>query len=51
MVSARPLPSPLYNYYTPGNYRTGCVATAMAQLMRYHQHPTAPIGVLGFWIK
>jgi hypothetical protein len=43
--------APFYNYYTPDNYRTGCAATAMAQLMRYHQHPTEPIGVLGFWIK
>lgn len=30
-----------YNYYTPNNYVCGCVATAMAQLMRYHQFPTA----------
>ncbi len=30
-----------YNYYTPNNYPCGCVATAMAQLMRYHQYPTA----------
>ena len=43
--------APFYNYYTPDNYRTGCVPTAMAQLMRYHQHPTEPIGVLGFWIR
>ncbi len=28
-----------YNYYTPGNYACGCVATAMAQLLRYHQQP------------
>ncbi len=33
-----------YNYYTPSNYPAGCVATAMAQLMRYHQYPTAGIG-------
>lgn len=33
-----------YNYYTPNNYPTGCVATMMAQLMRYHQHPTSGIG-------
>ena len=30
-----------YNYYTPNHYVCGCVATAMAQLMRYHQFPTA----------
>lgn len=41
-----------YNYYTPpyaegsaGNYPSGCVATSMAQVMRYWQHPTAGIGV------
>ena len=35
-----------YNYYTPpyeagnsDNYPIGCVAAAMAQLMRYHQYP------------
>jgi hypothetical protein len=28
-----------YNLYTPNNYPCGCVATAMAQLMRYYQHP------------
>ncbi len=47
-----------YNYYTPRisggqvrwysgneeNYPCGCVATAMAQLMRYHKHPTQGIG-------
>ncbi|MHC4477163.1 MAG: C10 family peptidase [Planctomycetota bacterium] len=44
-----------YNYYTPpfepndpDNYPCGCVATAMAQVMRYHQHPTAGIGVHNF---
>jgi len=34
-----------YNYYAPNNYPCGCVATAMAQLMRYHQYPTSGIGV------
>ncbi|MDD5327787.1 MAG: C10 family peptidase [Phycisphaerae bacterium] len=28
-----------YNYYTPSHYPCGCVATAMAQVMRYHEHP------------
>ncbi len=35
-----------YNYYTlpyglghPDNYPIGCVAAAMSQLMRYHEHP------------
>ena len=30
----------LYNYYTPSNWYCGCVATAMAQVMRYHRFPT-----------
>ncbi|MBN2019203.1 MAG: C10 family peptidase [Sedimentisphaerales bacterium] len=45
-------PLACYNYYTPpfaagspGNYPCGCVATAMAQLMRYHEYPQAGIGM------
>ncbi len=34
-----------YNYYTPNHYYDGCVATAMAQLMRYWQWPMTGIGV------
>lgn len=34
-----------YNLYTPNNYVTGCVATALAQLLRFHQYPLAGIGV------
>lgn len=30
----------VYNYYTPNNYPCGCVATAGAQIMRYHQPTT-----------
>ena len=30
---------PCFNYYTPNNYPCGCVATAMAQIMRYHRYP------------
>ena len=33
-----------FNYYTPGRYPCGCVATAMAQLIRLHQYPVSPIG-------
>jgi len=33
-----------YDYYTPNHYPCGCVATAMAQLMRYHRYPTAAVG-------
>lgn len=29
-----------YNSYIPGNKATGCVAVAMAQIMKYHQYPT-----------
>ncbi|MBN2234740.1 MAG: C10 family peptidase [Opitutales bacterium] len=36
---------PCYNYYTPNHYVSGCVATAMAQVIRYWQHPTSGIGV------
>ena len=43
--------SPCYNYYTPNNYVVGCVATAMAQLMRYHTYPTSGIGVHAFTIE
>ena len=31
-----------YNYYTPNHYPSGCTATAMAQLMRFHQYPIEP---------
>lgn len=40
-----------YNYYTPSHHPAGCVATAMAQLMRYHQWPVAGIGYHGFTIS
>ena len=33
----------VYNYYTPNNYYCGCLATAMAQVMRYYQYPTASV--------
>lgn len=39
-----------YNYYTPENYVCGCVATAMAQLMRYHEYPLIGIGRHNFLI-
>jgi hypothetical protein len=51
-----------YNYYTPGppngsgngdpdNYWCGCVATAIAQIMRYYQWPTTGIGTHTFPVK
>jgi len=46
-----------YNYYTPpygdgnvNNYPAGCVATTMAQLMRYYQFPTSSVGTASFTI-
>lgn len=32
-----------YNYYTPNNYYCGCVATMMAQMMRYHEWPKTEV--------
>ena len=32
---------PCYNCYTPAHYPCGCVATCMAQIMRYHEFPAA----------
>lgn len=47
-----------YNYYTPpfangatANYPCGCVATAMAQLMRFWQHPKTGVGTPSFTIS
>ena len=31
----------LYNYYTPNNYVCGCVATALAQVMRALEYPSS----------
>jgi len=51
-------PCACYNYYTPryaegsvSNYRSGCVATALAQIMRYHLYPNIGIGKIKFDIK
>ncbi len=42
-----------FNYYTVNNYPCGCTATAMAQLMRYHEYPNgrASVGSRRFEIK
>ncbi len=47
-----------YNYYVPpgsagsaSNYPCGCVATAMAQYMRFWQYPTTSVGTGCFSIK
>ena len=41
-----------YNTYTPNGYVCGCVATAAAQLMRYHQFPTAAVSpvTMSCWV-
>ena len=39
------LQDPCFNYYTPNNYVCGCVATATAQIMRYHCWPTNEVAV------
>lgn len=36
--------SPYYNAYCPDNSVTGCVATAMAQIMRYWKYPSVGVG-------
>ena len=44
---------PCYNYYTEWNdvyYPSGCVATAMAQLMRYYTLPTGGVGTTAYTI-
>ena len=32
-----------YNYYTPGNFKCGCAATALAQVMKYFRYPTGKV--------
>ena len=39
-----------YNYYIPNHYPCGCLATAMAQVMRYFRHPSGAVGVHEFEI-
>ncbi len=34
---------PAFNYYTPRSYVCGCVATAVAQVMRYWREPSQPV--------
>ncbi|MHB8066827.1 MAG: C10 family peptidase [Desulfobaccales bacterium] len=57
-VADSPTGKACYNYYTPpnaagsaNNYPSGCVATAMSQLMRYHQYPKVGVGTPTFTIK
>jgi len=37
-----------YNYYTPNNWYCGCVATAAAQVMRYHSYPAQTLERKGY---
>jgi hypothetical protein len=39
-----------YNYFTPNHYYDGCVATAMAQCLRYWQWPVSGVGTSSFRI-
>ncbi len=39
-----------YNYWTPNNYPCGCLATALAQLMRFHRYPYIGVGTHAFTI-
>jgi PKD repeat protein len=41
--------SPYYNDMCPGGSVTGCVATAMAQIMRYWQYPSHGHGSSSYW--
>ena len=51
MTVGEDCPLPCYNYYTPNNYPCGCPATALAQLLRWHEYPTTGIGVHEFTIR
>ncbi len=42
-----PSPNSPFPYGSLGNYPCGCVATAMAQLMRYHMYPNFALGKQG----
>jgi hypothetical protein len=39
-----------YNYYTPNHYVCGCVATALAQVLRFFALPTVAVGTPSFTI-
>ncbi len=41
--------SPYYNDMCPGGSVTGCVATCMAQIMRYWSYPAHGRGYSGYW--
>jgi len=39
---------PVFNYYSPNNWPTGCVATAMAQILNYYKWPVRGLGSHGY---
>lgn len=39
-----------YNYFTPNHYVCGCVATALAQVLRYYTLPMTGVGTQSFTI-
>ena len=38
-----------YNYYTPSNYPCGCIATALAQVMKHFEWPQTKVEVGNHW--
>jgi len=44
LISTKWRQSDFYNTFTPVNCPTGCVATAMAQIMKYHNYPETGLG-------
>lgn len=40
--------TPYYNDYAPAGTPIGCVATAVAQIMRYHEYPSRAVGQFGY---
>ena len=41
--------TPYYNDYAPGESPIGCVATATAQILRYHEYPSSSVGQYGYY--
>jgi hypothetical protein len=40
----------VFNRFTPSNYPCGCVATSMAQIMKFHGFPDSSVGTASFSI-
>lgn len=41
--------NPVYNYYSPNRWPTGCVATATAQILNYYKWPYQGFGSHGYY--